>query len=76
MPSWKLKTAAQRVISWLPKSYYWNGLLQKHVTKGYFVSDRVFEGKLKLCAKHLEFYRKFSSNPKERLEAFELGTGT
>ena len=45
------------------------------MTKGYFVSDRVFEGKLKLCAKHLEFYRKFSSNPKERLEAFELGTG-
>jgi hypothetical protein len=50
--------------------------LQKHVTKGYFVSDRVFEGKLKLCGKHLEFYRTFSSNPKERFEAFELGTGT
>lgn len=75
MPSWKLKTAVQRLISCMPKSYYWNGLLQKYVTKGYFVSDRVFEGKLKLCGKHLEFYRKFSLNPKKHFEAFELGAG-
>ena len=59
MPNWKLKTAVQRVISWLPKSYYWNGLLQNYVTKGYFVSDRVVEGKLKRAQSSYSFIESF-----------------
>ncbi len=76
MPNWLLKSAVQRTISWLPYSHYWNGLLQKYVTKGYLPNQGLLEGKLKNCNQHLDYYRKFSANPRNDFTAFELGTGS
>jgi hypothetical protein len=76
MSSWILKTALQHIIGRLPKNYYWNGLFQKYVTKGYYPSSKVFEGKLNYCQQHLDYYLKFSSAPKSEFSALELGTGS
>ncbi len=76
MSSWILKTALQHIIGRLPKNYYWNGLFQKYVTKGYYPSAKVFAGKLNYCQQHLDYYLKFSSTPKSEFSALELGTGS
>lgn len=76
MSSWILKTALQHIIGRLPKNYYWNGLFQKYITKGYFPSAKVFAGKLNYCQQHLDYYLKFSSTPKSEFSALELGTGS
>ena len=76
MPSWMLKAGMQHVIGRLPNSYWWNGLFQKYVTRGYYPSRETFQGKLNCCRQHLEHYHKFSPTPKAEFTAFELGTGT
>ena len=76
MSSWILKTALQHIIGRLPKNYYWNGLFQKYITKGYYPRREVFEGKLRYCRQHLDYYNTFSLNPKSSFKAMELGTGS
>ena len=75
MPSWMLKAGMQHVIGRLPNSYWWNGLFQKYVTRGYYPSRETFLGKLNCCRQHLEYYHKFSSTPKAEFTAIEFGTG-
>ena len=76
MPSWMLKAALQHVIGRLPGNYWWNGLFQKYVTKGYFPSRESFEAKLNCCRQHLDYYLKFSPAPRAGFTALELGTGS
>lgn len=71
-----IKAAMQHVIGWLPRSYWWNGLFQKYVTKGYYPSRESFEQKLVCCRKHLDHYLKFSPAPRSGFKALELGTGS
>ena len=75
MSKWLIKTAVQRVVSWLPQSHKWNELLQKHVTKGLDLSSRDFESKLKCCRTHLQSYREISTASKDHFTVLELGTG-
>jgi hypothetical protein len=76
MPSWILKSALQNIIGWLPKGYWWNGVLQKHVTKGYYPSRKTFEAKLKCCGQHLDHYLKHRPTQRTGFTALELGTGS
>lgn len=66
----------QNVVGRLPKSYWWNELLRKHITKGYYPSRETFESKLGCCQQHHANYLSFSSRPHSRFKALELGTGT
>jgi hypothetical protein len=75
MSKWIIKTAVQRVISWMPQSYRWNLWFQRNVTRGLHVSVASFEDKLNNCRTHLENYRKHSPAPKDSFTALELGTG-
>lgn len=76
MEKWMIKSAVQRVLSWLPKSYYWNRLLQKYATRNLVLSEPIFRNKLADCRTHLDFYTRLSSRPKSEFTAFELGIGT
>jgi hypothetical protein len=76
MPSWMVKAALQHVIGRLPGNYWWNGLFQKYVTKGYYPSRETFEGKLNCCRRHLDYYLRFSPAPQAGFTALELGTGS
>src|SRR5436305_3897648 len=74
MPSWYLKTAVQRVISWLPRSRAWNRLFQAYATRSIALSPVHFETKVKECHGHWQAFA--SHYPKTSdLAAFELGTG-
>ncbi len=75
MKIWMLKSAVQQLIGILPKSYWWNRLLQKYINKSYFPSHAVFENKLNNCQRHLENYQKFNPTRKQNFTAMELGTG-
>jgi hypothetical protein len=73
--SWIIKAALQHIIGWLPRSYWWNGLFQKYVSKSYYPSRESFQSKLGCCRQHLDHYLKFSPAPQSRFKALELGTG-
>jgi hypothetical protein len=74
MPSWLLKTAAQRVFSWLPNPHFWNGLLQGGFTKSTSLSRTTFEGKVAECNRHLQAFWSHQG-AKSDFTAHELGTG-
>lgn len=76
MSSWIVKAGLQHIIGWLPRSYWWNGLFQKYVTKGYYPSRESFGRKLSYCRVHLDHYLKFSPVPRSGFKALELGTGS
>jgi hypothetical protein len=74
--SWLLKTAIQRAISLLPRSQWWNSLLQRYVTGRLQIQPYgEFHEKLKACRRHFEYYRTFSRRPREDFNAVEIGTG-
>jgi len=76
MSSWLLKTALQRGISGLPRSEWWNGLLQRYVTGGLRVQPYgEFQAKVKACRRHLDHYREFSRLPRADFTVVEIGTG-
>ena len=75
MSSWLTKAVLQNVIGRLPKSYLWNGLFQKYVTKAYYPSRSTFLAKIKCCRQHLDCYLKFSPSPRSEFKALEIGTG-
>jgi hypothetical protein len=75
MASWMIKAAAQHMISWLPGSYWWNGLFQKYLTKGYYPRRETFAAKLSYCRQHLDHYLKYSPAPQAGVKALEVGTG-
>ena len=75
MSKWIVKSAIQRVISWLPQSHKVNALFQQYVTKGLHVRPASFEGKLADCRTHLEHFRNFGSHSRGSFRVLELGTG-
>jgi hypothetical protein len=75
MPSWIVKTAVQRVVSWLPQSHRWNELFQTYITRGLELNPARFEAKLDCCRRHLENYRRFSCTACSDFTVMEIGTG-
>jgi len=76
MSSWLLKTAVQHVISALPQSERWNGLLQRYVTGGLQLQPYgEFQAKLIACSRHYEYYQMCSRQRRENFSVVEIGTG-
>jgi hypothetical protein len=76
MSSWLLKTVLQRAIGVLPRSHWWNGLLQRYVTGGLEIQPYgEFLGKLQACRRHFDYYRTFSRQSREDFSVVEIGTG-
>ncbi len=73
MKKWIVKAAIQKTISWLPFKHRLNHLFQKHVTKGAFLTDELFEDKLIHCATHVAAFEKYATIEKD--SALEIGTG-
>ncbi len=74
MPSWLIKSALQRAISWLPNPHFWNGILQATITKSTSLSRSTFQSKVAECHRHLQAFWSFQSL-KSDFTAYELGTG-
>jgi hypothetical protein len=74
MPNWLIKSAIHRVISWLPRRQFWNGLLQTYVTKSTEITPRAFEEKVAECNRHFAAFRLLNPD-QEEFTVMELGTG-
>lgn len=75
MPSWLLKSAAQRVISLLPYSSKWNEVFQKYVTHSLDLTSDRFAARLDYCGRHLRNFLELQPENAEGFNVFELGTG-
>lgn len=76
MPCWLIKSVAQRIISVLPRSDWWNEQFQRHVTGGFRVERTGgFAEKLGACRRFVDYYFKHSRSPREDFSVFEIGTG-
>ena len=60
MKRWIIKTAIQRVLSWLPQSHRWNALFQRFVSNGLELKFSAFETKVSCARKHYENYLTYS----------------
>ena len=75
MPSWLIKVFVQRCIGTLPNSFYWNALLQDHVTHSVRLSDELFDDGLQVCKQCFERLRVLRPGAQNGFSAFDLGTG-
>jgi SAM-dependent methyltransferase len=75
MAKWMLKAVVQKAISYLPKKEQVNFFFQKYVTKGVYLDDQHFAYKLEAARDHLRFYDRFGTEPRQRANVLELGTG-
>jgi hypothetical protein len=76
MPHWLIKSATHRVISWLPRRQFWNGLLQSYITKSTELTPKVFEDKVRECQRHLEAMALGEARRQQTgFTVLELGTG-
>jgi hypothetical protein len=75
MAHWLVKSGIQRVISWLPASWWWYEQFQLHVTRSIVLSEQAFEGKLGEAARFLDRFRRHQSGAPESFTALEVGTG-
>ncbi|WP_267359208.1 MULTISPECIES: class I SAM-dependent methyltransferase [unclassified Methylobacterium] len=75
MPSWMIKAAVQRAVSLLPSPHFWNGIIQKCVTRSVGLDDRLFLDKLGRARGHLANYQAGSSGPAMPARVVEIGTG-
>jgi len=76
MARWIVKTLVQRGLSLLPRSDWWNELLQRYVTCGLRLEpEGEFRGKLLACRKHFNYFSQASALAKTGFNALELGTG-
>jgi len=76
MPSWLLKTTIHHVLKAFPHPEWWNGLMQRHVTRGLQLEPHgEFLGKLLACRRHLRNYLSYSTKPTDCFSAIEIGTG-
>jgi SAM-dependent methyltransferase len=73
MKRWVLKAAVQKAISLMPYKHRLNYFFQKHVTKGAYLTDELFEDKLIHCAAHAAAFEKYATIEKDG--ALEIGTG-
>jgi SAM-dependent methyltransferase len=74
MPNWLMKSSVHRVISWLPRSHYWNALLQQHVSRAFDIQLPQVEGKLAECHRFLNALNA-QGGLRNGFVALELGTG-
>jgi len=76
MSLWLLKTAVQHVFQRLPRTEWWNGLMQRHVTGGLRLEPYgEFQEKLIACRRHLQYYQTCSRRPSDGFNTLEIGTG-
>src|SRR5579871_3118521 len=76
MSSWLLKTAAQHVFKGLPRTEWWNGLMQRYFTGGFQLQPYgEFHAKLGACRRHFQYYQSCSRNPRDSFSVVEIGTG-
>jgi hypothetical protein len=73
MAHWLIKAAVHRGISALPNRHFWNGLLQKWITRSTELTAGAFKDKVCECARHLRVFR--SARPGGDFTVLELGTG-
>jgi len=73
MAHWVIKAAIHRGISVLPNRQFWNGLLQKWITRSTELTPGAFTEKARECSRHLRVLR--SVRPEQDFTALELGTG-
>ena len=74
MKKWILKAVVQKTISYLPFSSRINYFFQKYITKGVFLSDEYFYGRLIHAREHLKGFSIYS-NIDIPNSCLELGTG-
>jgi len=74
MPHWLIKSSLHRVISWLPASHFWNGLLQ-HLSRSLDLPKEQFEMRLDYCRRHLEAFLETRPAISGHWRVVELGTG-
>jgi Methyltransferase domain len=76
MSSWLLKTALQHVFGALPRREWWNGLMQRYVTRGLCLEAYgEFQAKVRAGQRHFRNYYEFSTQPRENFVVVEVGTG-
>src|SRR6185437_12882526 len=75
MPHWLIKSAVQRTISFLPRSYWWNELLQRKITKSIELTEARFEQRLGDARLHLDRLSEFGIANSQGFSVLELGTG-
>src|SRR4051812_46725968 len=73
--NWRIKSAIQRTMSFLPLSGHLNYLLQRYVSNGYPAPDKVFAKKIKDADKHLRAYRTLSRSTSLDDTFYEFGAG-
>lgn len=74
MNKWIVKAIVQKVISYLPFCRDINYFFQKYITKGVYLKDDYFCGRLEHAREHLKYFQKFSKK-KVPLNSLEIGTG-
>jgi len=75
MPHWLIKSAAQRVISWLPNSQWWNEQFQRHVTRSLEHDVESFEMRVRLAERYVAAWSSANPGRSGPFTALELGTG-
>ena len=76
MGRWIVKTLVQRGFSLLPRSDWWNELLQRYVTHGLRLEpEGEFRGKLLASRTHFDYFSQTAARQKTGFDAMELGTG-
>jgi len=75
MPHWLIKSAVQRTISFLPRSHWWNELLQRKITKSIELTEARFEQRLGDARLYLDRLFEFGTPDPRRFSVLELGTG-
>jgi Methyltransferase domain len=75
MPSWVLKAALQKSMSFFPNPQSINYLFQKHVTKNIIMNENEIIDKIKSNFRHVSNFFEMAKEPKQDFNAIELGTG-
>lgn len=75
MPHWLIKSAAHRVISWLPNSQWWNEQFQRYATRSLDLTTGSFEMRLRFAQRYFDLYASTRHGQTNGFTALELGTG-
>jgi hypothetical protein len=75
LPHWMIRAAVQGGLSLLPKSHFWNYLVQKHLTKTLYQDIATFHEKLYYSRRHIENYGLAAPESWPPVTVLELGTG-
>lgn len=76
MPHWLIKSAAHRVISWLPNNQWWNDQFQRRIARSLGLDATEFERRLRFAQHYYDRYASTRGDrPVKSFTALELGTG-